>query len=341
MTSFPSPQLLGLIMGPRSLVVMFTAASLVFTAAFWLARMLFRRSLRELCKSIGIVVAEGVQGSSSSVGDGFEAMNRLSSPLRQLLLEHEIRDLATNAQLLIAQARESKRKVAAREKLHLEWLAFLSHDLASPLSRVLSRIEALEFDGNMNPEERETILESAHLEITLLAEVIASISQFAILESNIDRNFVETTLDLMLQHAVEVFEFEAAEKGIHLDLRFDQNPGLLRIEKNLLRRAVENLISNAIQYTPSGGWIVISVNRKGDNAEIRVTDSGTGVPPEVLPRIFEFAFRGENLTRPAKFGSLGLGLALVRMVAQVHRGDVAVRNLEPQGAEFLISLPIV
>jgi signal transduction histidine kinase len=74
---------------------------------------------------------------------------------------------------------------------------------------------------------------------------------------------------------------------------------------------------------------------------IRVTDTGTGISAEEMQKIFEFAFRGAGQTRVGQVGSLGLGLALVRRVAEVHNGKVTARNLDPQGAEFVISLPMV
>ena len=85
----------------------------------------------------------------------------------------------------------------------------------------------------------------------------------------------------------------------------------------------------------------MNVEPSGRMVCIRVTDTGTGISAEEMQKIFEFAFRGAGQTRVGQVGSLGLGLALVRRVAEVHNGKVAARNLDPQGAEFVISLPMV
>jgi signal transduction histidine kinase len=203
----------------------------------------------------------------------------------------------------------------------------------------LSRLEALEYDSTISSEQKTRLIESARMEITQLAEVISSISQFAMLESDIERQFAETSLDSVLEQAIDAFEFEAGKKGVELDLRIRPNLGLVRIERSLIRRAIENLISNALRFTPEGGLISVCAERFGNEAQIRVLDSGTGIPSEELPRIFEFAFQGRAQSRPARIGSLGLGLALVRRVAELHHGKVTARNLEPEGTEFVLSLP--
>jgi signal transduction histidine kinase len=133
----------------------------------------------------------------------------------------------------------------------------------------------------------------------------------------------------------------ACQKGVELDLRIGPDIGKIRIERSLLRRAIENLISNALRFTPAGGIVSVCADRSGGMVRISVTDSGLGISAQDLPRIFEFAFKGEKQTRPASFGSLGLGLALVKRVAELHHGRVAARNLETAGAEFAISLPLI
>ena len=95
------------------------------------------------------------------------------------------------------------------------------------------------------------------------AEVIGSISQFAVLGSDIDRTFVETDLAPLLEYALEVFECEACKKDIELDLRIGPDGGLIRIERSLMRRAIETLLSNSIRHTPEGGLISVNVERSG------------------------------------------------------------------------------
>jgi signal transduction histidine kinase len=229
--------------------------------------------------------------------------------------------------------------LVSREKTHLEWIAYLSHDLATPLARMLRRVESIQYDAEMKQEEKETTLEQVHRDITELAEIVGSISQFAMLESGIERCFENMPLGPLLKSAVDDFEYEASSRGIELDLRVADDVGSVRIEKSLIKRAVENLISNAIRYTPEGGLITVGAKRSCQTVDIVVEDTGTGVPVQELERVFNFAFKGEGHTRISKLGSLGLGLALVRKVAEVHSGTVTASNIEPTGARFVVSLP--
>jgi signal transduction histidine kinase len=309
-------------------------------AIFWLANILILRPLRALQSS-----THSVAVSSSSkltyIRPCF-GLPGLPMPFNRLLRPcQEIENLVTDLESMSSVTLDARRQVSDREQLHLEWLAYLSHDLGAPLSRILRRLELLEYSPELNSEEKDRTLNAIHIEITQLAEVIGSISQFAVLESDIDRTFVETDLAPLLEYALEVFECEASKKDIELDLRVAPDVGFVRIERSLMRRAIENLLSNSIRHTPEGGLISVNVERSGRMVCIRVTDTGTGISAEEMQKIFEFAFRGSGQTRVGQVGSLGLGLALVRRVAEVHNGKVAARNLDPQGAEFVITLPMV
>jgi signal transduction histidine kinase len=309
-------------------------------AIFWLANILILRPLRALRSSTHSVAA-----SSSSkltyIRPCF-GLPGLPRPFNRLLRPcQEIENLVTDLESMSSVTLDARRQVSDREQLHLEWLAYLSHDLGAPLSRILRRLELLEYSPGLSSEEKDRTLNAIHIEITQLAEVIGSISQFAVLESDIDRTFVETDLAPLLEYALEVFECEASKKDIELDLRIAPDVGSVRIERSLMRRAIENLLSNSIRHTPEGGLISVNVERSGRMVCIRVTDTGTGISSEEIQKIFEFAFRGAGQTRVGQVGSLGLGLALVRKVAEVHNGNVTARNLDPQGSEFVISLPMV
>jgi len=237
--------------------------------------------------------------------------------------------------------RSGRRVMIEREQSHLNWLSFLCHDLGAPLRRVLTRIEALEFaDDTLSAEEREKMLESAHLEITQMSQLIASVNDYARFEYHTDRSFEPMPLDNLLTYAVQVFEFDASRKCIELDLRIVPGIGNVNINEYLLRRAVENLISNAIRFTPQGGLIGIRAERIANLVRIKVSDTGPGVLMDEISKIFDVGFRGRmQAAVSGGLESVGLGLALVRGVAQLHGGDVTVKNRDEGGAEFVITLP--
>jgi len=250
----------------------------------------------------------------------------------------KIADFGEDLKNKIGELDAARADLLSREKTHLEWIAYLSHDLATPLARMLRRVESIQYDAEMKQDEKEATLEQVHRDITELAEIVGSISQFAIIESGIERCFENMSLNLLLESTVDDFEYEASSKGIELDLRVADDVGSVLIERSLIKRAVENLISNAIRYTPEGGLITVSARRSSHTVDIVVEDTGTGVPVQELDRVFNFAFKGEGHTRISKVGSLGLGLALVRKVAEVHSGTVTASNVEPNGARFVVSI---
>lgn len=252
----------------------------------------------------------------------------------------DLREVARTISKASLSLARSKQAVAEQERQHLKWLGYLSHDLSLPLWRVQKRLEALQYDSTLSEDQKLRLLESAQLDITQSMEVIGSISQFAALESDIERSFVDVELRKLLEYAVDVFEFQACNQGVELDLHIGCGVGAARVERSLIRRAIENLISNALRFTPEGGLVSIDAAQADGMIHISIADSGLGIPEKELPHIFDFAFRGQEQPRPSSIGSFGIGLALVKRVAEVHHGTVVARNLEPQGAEFTISIPV-
>lgn len=318
------------------------ASTILGASVYWLIDKLFRRPLIAALESTNFSPSDM---ALASLDDDSGSHRRVLPPLRtsQRLLrpDETISCLARQLRERIHHVDAAWADLASREKAHLEWVAYLSHDLATPLARMLRRVEMIQFDSELKTAEKESTLEQIHRDITELAEIVGSISQFAILDSRLVRSFVEMPLRPLLEFAVEGFEYEASSKGVELDLRVGDDLGTVRIERSLVKRAVENLISNAICYTPEGGLVSVSATQRDQIIQITVEDTGTGVPVQELERVFNFAFRGEGQTRISRVGSLGLGLALVRRVAELHSGTVAASNVAPHGARFVFSLPVV
>jgi signal transduction histidine kinase len=250
-----------------------------------------------------------------------------------------LRTLTHAAGQMAMALKTSEQLLRAQERQHLEWLAFLAHDLGTPVARIVARLRTMETDAADDPQRMKQLLEDAEREVGQLAELIGWISQLAVLESGIERKFATITLDAILTQLAEDFEFEASGKDIELDLRIVPGIGPVRIEKYLIKRCIENLISNALSHTPDGGLISVRAERVGSDAQILVSDTGPGIAREVMPHIFDFAFQGPG-QRPARAGVHGLGLAFVKRVAEIHQGSVHVGNRAGSGAEFKLLLPL-
>lgn len=107
----------------------------------------------------------------------------------------------------------------------------------------------------------------------------------------------------------------------------------------LIERALTNLLDNAIRHTPAGGRVMLSLSEQGDLARVQVTDTGQGIPPDELPKIFDRFYRVEK-NRPNNLGSTGLGLAITRLILELHQTQIMVESILGRGTTFTFSLPI-
>lgn len=305
----------------------------------WRAYAKIQRRVRALSESMSRFVSTGLTDALAVPWP--RASSKVPGSIEWLLRPaHQIGPAERGAELMASAIQESKRQMREREARNLAWLSFLCHDLGAPLLRVLSRIEALRSAECLCLEEQQRVLESAHVEVAQMSELIASVSDFAQADRDMDRTFEPANIRQVLEYALTVFEFDAGSRNIEFDLRIAPGTGEIRMHKILVRRALENLISNALRFTPQGGLIALRAEQCESTVFIRVSDTGPGIPPGEIDHVFDYQFRGESNTNAVRQGSSGLGLALVRKVAALHDGEVSVRNLVPHGAEFTISLPL-
>jgi signal transduction histidine kinase len=142
-------------------------------------------------------------------------------------------------------------------------------------------------------------------------------------------------LDEVVRDAIELFEFVAQEKQIIVTTALSSDL-VVRADRNRLRQVLVNLLDNAIKYSASGGRVEISAEARADEVMIMVTDTGTGIPAEEIPRIWERLYRGDK-SRSQR--GLGLGLSLVRAIIKAHGGRIEVRSTVGKGSSFVIHLP--
>ena len=136
------------------------------------------------------------------------------------------------------------------------------------------------------------------------------------------------------------FELEAQERGIELKVAGDPSGARVCADIGLMQRVLENLIRNALKYTPEGGHIVVRA-RPGSTARIRieVADNGPGIPPHHRPRLFERFYRVDP-GRSRNMGGTGLGLAIARRAVELHQGQIRARNAADGGLGITIVLPL-
>jgi signal transduction histidine kinase len=240
---------------------------------------------------------------------------------------------------MVQRLREQVQRVRRMDATRRDWVASISHDLRTPLTSLMGHLETVLLRGERStPAERQRFLEIALKNARHLDRLSASLFDFARLDSD------EVRLEKSPAQVCELIDDIAARfahgaegKGIALATNCDHSLPLIPIDAALLERALANLVENALRYTPAGGTIKLSAQREGEQIVLAVADTGPGVPEADLPRVFERFFQGSS-QREGR-GHAGLGLAIVRRVAELHGGRADAANLASGGARFSVYLP--
>jgi signal transduction histidine kinase len=140
-------------------------------------------------------------------------------------------------------------------------------------------------------------------------------------------------------NAVETAGPAISQRKHELEISLSPEPICLNADASRLEQVIVNLLVNAAKYTDRGGHIWLSVKRDGDECVLSVRDSGVGIAPDLLPRIFELFTQGEGVLERAE-GGLGIGLAIAKRIVEKHGGRIAVHSFLGQGSEFVIHLPV-
>ena len=225
------------------------------------------------------------------------------------------------------------------EKEKTRFLQHISHELKTPLTSIRESAELMneELVGELNPQQREIvgILRDSSLQ---LQKLIEDLLNFSILRSRAtqlrhERVDMKSIIEQVLEH------HRAAILSRNLELRTSLLPVSLEGDTEKLRILFDNLVSNAVKYSPDNGLLWILLSRRDENAVIEVTDTGPGIPVQERDRIFEAFFQGKPSTSGQVRGT-GLGLSIAREYAQAHGGDISVVNSDQVGARLQVVIPL-
>lgn len=227
-----------------------------------------------------------------------------------------------------------------------EFLAIISHELRTPLNAILGWLSILKknlpnLGTNIVHRAIETIERNAQLQTQLVCDLL-DISR--IIQGKIALNVTQVNLTQSIAAAIETMELAAQSKSIQIESYVDSTVGCVVGDAARLQQVVWNLLSNAIKFTPSGGRVEIRLEEIEEKpntiAQITVSDTGKGINPEFVPYIFEY-FRQADSSTTRKYGGLGLGLAIVRHLVELHGGLVVAESPgEGLGTTFRVKLPI-
>jgi signal transduction histidine kinase len=234
-------------------------------------------------------------------------------------------------------ARALAERLTAVDRAKDRFLATLSHELRNPLAPIRTAVQILEraSPGGKESVAARKIIARQAVQLTRLVDDLLDVTR--VTRGKIDLALTRVDLAEIARRAVEDYGSEFAMRGIALALQSDAALWI-HGDPTRLAQVVGNLLQNALRYTSSQGHVLVSVRREEGRAVLRVADDGMGISPELLPHLFEPFVQAEYHQRP--HGGLGLGLALVKGLVELHGGSVAARSGgTDQGSEFTVSLP--
>jgi two-component system sensor histidine kinase/response regulator len=227
-------------------------------------------------------------------------------------------------------------------RMQNEFLRMATHDLRNPLNvilgylRVLDRIEVSQRAKPLLDEARENI----QLSVEKMRMLVTDILDLAQIETGQGLHLKLTSLNSVLEKSLQGLRLVAQEKDITLNYDPPGEDIALMLDENRMSRVIDNLVSNAIKYTPAGGQVTLTAQKQDSTVQIDVTDTGLGIPGSDLPHVFEAFYRIEHGAHQREEGS-GLGLSIVKSIVEQHDGTINVTSTVGQGSTFRIWLPVV
>ena len=257
----------------------------------------------------------------------------------QVRAREQAEALAMDNAMLYRQAEGARAEAEVANRAKDEFLATLSHELRTPLTAILGWTRILRKE-NVDEPTRTRGLEVIERNVqaqTRLIEDVLDVSR--IITGKMQINVRRVEMPAVIDAAIESVRPAAEAKKIEVVPVMEGQASIMG-DGERLQQVVWNLLSNAIKFTPAGGRIEVRLATRGDEVDLEVTDSGKGIPAEFLPYVFD-RFRQADSSSTRTHGGLGIGLALVRHLVELHGGSVEARSPgEGQGATFAISLPV-
>jgi two-component system phosphate regulon sensor histidine kinase PhoR len=220
-----------------------------------------------------------------------------------------------------------------------EFVANVSHELRTPLSIFRGYLENLRETPDISREDLASVVTILERHSTRLNALVEDLLILARLESrDLSLQPVAVDLERFFSEMGQNWRIAGERKGVKLE--FQLEPGLVAVRADELRveQVLNNLIDNAVKYTPAGGQVWVRARQSGATTELEVEDTGVGLTPEDLPHIFERFYRADK-ARSREKGGTGLGLSIVKHIAQVHGGSVDAYSVFGKGTRIVVRLP--
>lgn len=326
---------------------------LTFLNVWWTARLMFLNQHDLTLATILLVFAGGIAVAlglflSAAVTDKIVALSRGADAIAQGQLRtrvqvdgrDEVAKLARSFNSMAGQLEGAERKQQELDSLRRDLIAWIGHDLRTPLTSVRAIVEALADGMVEEPDTRLRYLRTAKREINALSSLIDDLFDMAQMDAGglkLERS--PNAISDLLSDTIESFRAMAEEKRVTLSGLAAPGVDPVYIDARQISRALANLVSNALRHTPGGGRVLLHAYPARNNmVVVEVSDSGEGIRPEDLPHLFDQFFRGER-SRSRATGGSGLGLAIVKAIVEAHNGQIRVESTFGKGTRFIFTLP--
>jgi signal transduction histidine kinase len=215
-------------------------------------------------------------------------------------------------------------------------LADIAHELRTPLTILRGRLEGI-LDGVYPADDAH--IAPALEETYLLERLVEDLRLLALAEANQLRfELKPVRLDELSETIMGLFSAQAAEKNVQLNLEAEPDLPEVHVDPQRFQQVIGNLIDNALRYTPEGSSIELAIHKQNKSVTLTVADSGSGIPEDELPHVFDRFWRSEK-SRARATGGAGLGLSIARRLVEAQGGKISAHNRQPRGFEVQISLP--
>lgn len=252
----------------------------------------------------------------------------------------EIAELGHAFNAMLEQLESADRKQKELDRLRRDLIAWVGHDLQTPLASIRAIVEALADGVVDDPDTHQRYLRTAKRDVLALSNLIDDLFELAQLDAGgLTLDVQLNSLSDLLSDTLESFSTLAGERGVTLKGEIEEGIDPVPMDAKRIGRVLNNLVSNALRHTPRGGIVQLCARRGDGPIEVEVSDTGEGFSPGDLPHLFERFYRGEK-SRSRTTGGVGLGLAIAKGFVEAHGGQIKASLVPEGGARFVVTLPV-
>ena len=293
--------------------------------------------------TIGFFASKTMTDRLSKLRDATQALARRDFAVRlKISGNDEIAQLADTFNEMAQNLQEVDEQKRQLEQTRRDLTAWVSHDLRTPLASIRVMIEAM-LDGVVEDEETvQRYLDNSRAEVEHLSHLIDDLFELAQLDvGHLKLNLQQASIRDLISDTLGSMAAKADQHSITLKGKVSDDVDMILMAPDKIQRVLTNLVDNAIKYAESGRSVTLRAWRSGDDVRIDIHNSGSFIPQDVLPRLFESFYRGEGSRMRGDDGArgTGLGLAIARGFIEAHDGRIWATSVESDGTTFSFTLP--